>query len=57
MRVLTTLRRETEKISKIIVIRSKCSARKKELYALERHSGVNGDETSDRSHGECDATG
>ena len=33
------------------------AAQREEYYALERHSSVNGDETGDRSHGECDAAG
>jgi len=55
MRVLTTLRGQRTKKMQIIV-GSKCSAREG-FHALERHSGVNGDETSDRSHGERDAAG
>jgi hypothetical protein len=54
MRVLITLGRDKE--NNQIMARSKCSARE-EFYALERHSGVNGDETSDRSYGERDAAG
>jgi hypothetical protein len=55
MRVLITLRRDKENMQ--LIVRSKCNARREEFYALERHGGVNGDETSDRSHCERDAAG
>jgi hypothetical protein len=58
MRVLITLERDKEENNAIIVRSQIYAARGEEIiYALERHSGVNGDETSDRSHGERDAAG